>query len=297
MVNTTQEPGLDWHDHFRTQSDVDLDFVIGQTLGWPVGMERRSPREFRRRVVAVAQSYVMQLSSIDYALKRYVDSDQYSNEPILAGDTVSDFIKISNNSLREHLKDLNTPDPDFGRFGAELTLFKTPDVLEVARMLGNRGLFLEAIPTLRLAIEMTAWAIVAFHSADEDFVTQLQAQSCLASLRAAQPSAGRIYGYVSKFSHWEKVIHPFFLRIDEDKIGIIRASTKYRAMSLALCLVVLNLLVEAVRYLYVARADALVTSIQRTKGRGKNREIYKQMVSISKTTELDEIKMLKKFLN
>ena len=61
-----------WTDHFRIQSDVDLDFVIGQQRGFPVGMPRRSPPEFKRRVLAAAQSYLAQLTSIDYTKRRYV---------------------------------------------------------------------------------------------------------------------------------------------------------------------------------------------------------------------------------
>ena len=49
-----------WKQHFQIQSVADLDFVIGQMLGWPIGMSRNSPPEFRRRVLAAAVSYQLQ---------------------------------------------------------------------------------------------------------------------------------------------------------------------------------------------------------------------------------------------
>jgi hypothetical protein len=87
----SDEEHQNWADDFPIQSMVDLDFVIGQHVGWPVGMERRSPPEFRRRVLAAAASYTLQVKSIDYALRRYVHPEQYLIERELLGDTISDF--------------------------------------------------------------------------------------------------------------------------------------------------------------------------------------------------------------
>ena len=70
--------------HFQIQSDVDLDFVVCQSIGWPVGMTRKSPPEFRRRVLAGALSYQLQLRSIDYALKRYVEANEYEETIVIS---------------------------------------------------------------------------------------------------------------------------------------------------------------------------------------------------------------------
>jgi hypothetical protein len=79
-----------WKQHFQIQSLADLDFVIGQMLGWPIGMSRNSHPEFRRRVLAAAVSYQLQLRSIDYALKRYVDPREYDEEQFSLGDATND---------------------------------------------------------------------------------------------------------------------------------------------------------------------------------------------------------------
>jgi hypothetical protein len=158
----------DWTEEFQIQSEVDLDFVIGQKYGWPVGMQRNSPSEFRRRVLAAMLSYGLQLNSIDYTLKRYVDSDLYDVDDISLGETVSDYLRSACRILREELTSLHTQgDLPFGVLGAELTLYRLPHLLDTVRMMSNRGLLLEVLPLLRLSLEMTAWAHSAFYISDE----------------------------------------------------------------------------------------------------------------------------------
>ena len=152
----------DFAKHFQVLSTVDLDFVIGERLGWPVGMSQRSPPEFRRRIAAAAISYQLRLRSLDYAMKRYVDRRLYESSDLTLGDEVSDFVRDSCFILEDELKALQTPEPSFGVFGAEFTLFKIPHAIDTARMLANRGLLLEVLPILRLSLEMSAWASVAF---------------------------------------------------------------------------------------------------------------------------------------
>jgi hypothetical protein len=191
-----------WTEHFWIESEVDLDFVIGQGSGWPVGMQRNSPAEFKRRLLAAMLSYKLQLNSIDYTLKRYVDSDLYEAGDTFLGEVVSDYLREASRVLNDELRKLHTQgDLPFGVLGAELTLYKLPDLLDTARMMSNRGLLLEVLPLLRLSLEMTAWAYTAFHIGEEQEVVDLKAQSCISSLKSTYKSAGRLYGFLSQFSH------------------------------------------------------------------------------------------------
>jgi hypothetical protein len=224
--------GRPWANQFQIQSEVDLDFVIGQSIGYPVGMLRDSPPEFRRRILAGAISYQLHLKSIDYALKRYVAPDQYEREELSLGDAVSDYLRDSAAVLMEELRNLQTKHPTFGIFGAEITLFRLPHSLDTARMLSNRGLLLEVLPVLRLCIEMLAWSSSAFYMRDEDHVIALKAQSCISELKNVYRTSGKIYGYLSTFSHWGHVIHGQFLDIAPQQVGVLNASVRYRAMAL-----------------------------------------------------------------
>lgn len=183
----------DWIGEFQIQSSSDLDFVIGQQVGWPIGMTRSSPPEFRRRVLAAAISHQLGLRSIDYAMKRYVKSDQYEGHKTTIGDSTSDFLREAAEILKDELKQLHTQENlTFGRFGAEITLFKFPEILDLARMLANRGLFLEVLPILRLCLEMTAWSVVSFDTSDEEAVRRLKAHKCVPRIKAIYESAGQV---------------------------------------------------------------------------------------------------------
>lgn len=183
----------DWIGEFQIQSSSDLDFVIGQQVGWPIGMTRSSPPEFRRRVLAAAISHQLGLRSIDYAMKRYVKSDQYEGHKTTIGDSTSDFLREAAEILKDELKQLHTQENlTFGRFEAEITLFKFPEILDLARMLANRGLFLEVLPILRLCLEMTAWSVVSFDTSDEEAVRRLKAHKCVPRIKAIYESAGQV---------------------------------------------------------------------------------------------------------
>jgi hypothetical protein len=292
-----REDGPPWTDHFRIQSEVELDFVIGQKAGWPVGTPRGSPPEFKRRILAAATSYRAQLSSIDYAKKRYVAPDLYENEDSLLGDVSSDYLKNTVKKLIQELFNLHTAgDLPFGVFGAEITLYRVPYAIDMTRMLANRGLLLEALPILRLCLEMVAWSKVAFHIEDENDVVALKAQNCVSQLKNTYETAGKIYGYLSKFTHWGHVIHRHFISLDDDKTSVLYASARYRAMTLALCLVIVDVLVEVVRALYGEKSGSLVIAVQECEGRNSERKISKMLTAIVEKTQLEELLEIRSLL-
>jgi hypothetical protein len=281
--------GPAWADQFRIESEVDLDFVLGQADRLPVGMSRRSPPEFRRRILAALVSYKLRLKSIDYTLKQYVDSSLYESEDISVGEATSDYLRDSTAALMQELYKLHTGHPTFGVLGAELTLYRLPHALDSARLLANRGLLLEVLPILRLCLEMMAWASVAFRLQDEEKIVALRAQSCMSEVKRFYQTAGNIYGYLSKFSHWGHVVHGEFLSIADDGVAVVNASVRYRAMSLGLCLVILDVFVEVIRELYPSSSEALIATIQGSLIRDADRKTHQFLKKIANITQLNDI--------
>jgi hypothetical protein len=284
-----------WTEQFRIQSEVDLDFVIAQDSGLPVGMTRHSPPAFRRRVLAAVISYQLGLRSIDYTLKRYVEPSLYDGEDSSLGDEASDYIRGSIRLLMRELLKLHTEAPAFGEFGAEITLYRLPHALDIARMMSNRGLLLEVLPILRLSLEMMAWAGAAFNIKDEREVISLKAQSCISEMKRFYRTVGKIYGYLSTFSHWGHVVHGRFLDFADDRAGVINASVRYRAMSLALCIVVLDAFVEVVREIYREKSGELVLGVQGALDRDDSRKtciFLSRFVELTKLHDLREIRSL-----
>jgi len=286
-----------WTKQFQIQSEVELDFVIGQRRGYPVGMQGNSPALFKRRVLAAKLSYELHLSSIDYTLKRYVDPNQYATDDESLGETISHYLREAFDALRKELKSLHTQgELPFGVFGSELTLFRLPHTLDTARMLSNRGLLLEVLPLLRMCLEMLAWAHTAFFIDDEDAVVRLEAQSCISSLKKTYGSSGRLYGYLSQFAHWGHAIHGNFIEIDKGKVSVLEASTQYRAISLSLCLVILDVYVEVIRKIYREKSDSLVLRVQGVGCPDPARNSCKYVSKIADLSGLAEILEIQSFL-
>jgi hypothetical protein len=293
----SEDERADWINQFPIQSAADLDCVISQDRGVPIGMMRSSPAEFKRRVLAAGISYQLRLRSIDYTLKQYVAPHQYEDEEMSLGDVSSDFIKGSMKTLKSGLKDLHSQrEFIFGVFGAEITLFKFPETLDLARMLANRGLLLEVLPILRLCLEMISWSAVAFFLEDETVVRRLRAQSCISRIKPIYASAGQIYGHLSKFTHWEHAIHSHFLELQEGHTAVIAASCRYRAMSLTLCLVILDMVLEVIRHIYSAKSEPLITTIQGVSDRTDARQVHQMVAKIAKYSKSQEFQKIQSLL-
>jgi hypothetical protein len=195
------------------------------------------------------------------------------------------------------LKKLHTQgEISFGILGAELTLFRLPHALDTARMPSNRGLLLEVLPLLRTCLEMMAWAHAAYYVSDNDTVVELKAQSCISSLRETYKSAGKLYGLLLRFTHWGHVIHGEFIDVDEGIVSIVGASVRYRAMSLALCLVMLDVCVEVIRKIYKEGSDTLVSKVQGVSCPDPARNSCQYISSIVDICELGEIREIQSLL-
>ncbi|MEN3950490.1 hypothetical protein [Iodidimonas sp. SYSU 1G8] len=285
-----------WMDHFRIQSITELDFVIGEELGIPVGMPRKSDPAFRRRIAAAAVSYQLLLKSIDYASKKYIPEDLYEEDKNYLGDLISDYLKESAEILQIELKNFHgAGDETFGVIGTEITLFKIPDTFDVARMLANRGLLIEVLPILRLCLEMGAWAKTAFITTDEHKVVALKANNCIQKLKLIYPPIGKIYGYLSNFTHWGYIVHKEFLLFEDEKAAVLHASVTYRAQSLALCLLVLDVLLEVIRDIYGENSSDLIRKIQGSSDEVASRNTRALIASMVELCEIDELRRIQLF--
>ena len=213
------------------------------------------------------------------------------------GDTVSDFLKDSAATLKDQLRQFHTDENcTFGQFGADITLLRCPEVLNIARLLANRGVFLEVLPVLRLCLEMASWSSVANFIVDEDEVRRLSARACISKMKAVYESVGKVYGYLSEFSHWEHEIHTYFLTLEAEQVAVVLGSCKHRAMSLALCLVILDILVEIIRYIYSTSANTLITCIQGVPDRTRDRRTHRLISNIVEFSQSQDLRRLQSLL-
>jgi hypothetical protein len=114
-------------------------------------------------------------------------------------------------------------------------------------------------------------------------------------LKQTYSTAGNIYGYLSRFTHWEHIIHGHFLNFDDTHVAVLKASVRYRAVALALCLVILDVFVEVVRHVYAKESDALVLRIRGASGLDDTRMTCQYLSKIADLSGLDELREIQAF--
>ena len=126
---------------------------------------------------------------------------------------------------------------------------------------------------------------------DENQVVALKARSCISQMKDVYPTAGKLYGYLSTFSHWGHLIHGHFLDFNTQEAGVsvLTASVRYRALALALCIVILDAVVEVVRKLYSDRGNTLIEGVQGVLEQNAARSAYLKLSSIVETTKLKDL--------
>ena len=86
------------------------------------------------------------------------------------------------------------------------------------------------------------------------------------------------------------------MHVSEERAAVIHASSRQRAISLALCIILLDMIIESARCVYKDEAEALVIAVQGTLDRTETRECARMVSEIAACTNLAEIKELKALL-
>jgi hypothetical protein len=82
------------------------------------------------------------------------------------------------------------------------------------------------------------------------------------------------------------------LSIEENSIGVITASVVHRAMGLALCILILDFLTEAIKCVYRENANEFIMSVQGvllSNEEAKNHIMFQKVMMYDNLIELAEI--------
>ncbi|MCF8145770.1 MAG: hypothetical protein K9N21_17810 [Deltaproteobacteria bacterium] len=187
------------------------------------------PRFFNVRTLSenveaavIASSYG--LESIDYAKKRYCDS-----EPV---DTSSEeksariqYIKAYMSAKRFILSmiskfvdsDEELPLPSNGVFGASVVLERLLYSFFSSHLLYSLGHRYEGHAVSRLILEQIAWAHTACCLDNIEDISKISTTKTISALKKTQPVAGQLYGFLSKKTHIDYKSHFDFLRVENGR--------------------------------------------------------------------------------
>jgi len=165
----------------------------------------------------------MRLSSIDYAKKKYCQTDT-ENKKLLTKTLDSKYIDAYK-SAKSHINQLISrltnskarPIPSSGVFGASLVLERLPSSFFSAHLLYCLGQRYEAHAVSRLILEQIAWANTAYKLKKMSDIKKIITTKTITDLKKSIPESGVIYGYLSKKTHLDYESHSDFLHHDGSK--------------------------------------------------------------------------------
>jgi hypothetical protein len=193
-------------------------------------------------VAAGASSALLNISSIDYVLKRYVKQISYdANVPDRLDFRISDCVRELSGSIDNAVRGFgDRNDQPVGEFMSEVTFVRLGFAFSAMLTLSNRGYLYETAAVARMALEQIAWAFVAKSHHSYEVVRNLSATHSIGRLKVVYPTAGRYYHWLSEHSHWAYNAHVKTLSSSEGLIEALGASCGYKAASLLATLICLD---------------------------------------------------------
>jgi hypothetical protein len=249
-IEKPSSTGPEWARQFQLTSMADLDFVLGDQFGLPVGAQNRSPEELKKRVATALISYWSGLKSMNYAYDRYVGPENFKEDRSL-GARIGTFLEETIDNAETNLRKLTFREViRLGDQIADVNLLRLAMTLRAAKLLANRGLLFETMCLSRFALEQLAWCYVCEQQDDESKILKLEATSCIKPLCRVYPTAGRLYGFLSKFAHWDPKWHHLFIKQEGSQWAYIQASSQFKATALCHVLLIADIYLSVIETIY-----------------------------------------------
>lgn len=238
---------------FPLYPHIDFDLTVCSHL-LPIGLSSTYPEDFIRRVAAAGVSHLMRLSSMDYTLKRYLKNTTYDLPEQRLDRELTALIQEFTSYVSESLKGFEKPRR--GKIGlmiADVNLMRFPITVQAITTLAHRGMLFEPIAILRNGIEQLAWIYAVHEMTDIEKIMALSASRCMSGLKKVYPTAGRIYGHLSRYAHWDPELHHNFVGDHEGYIASIKAQCGFKARSLFFAVLISEMCVAVFENIYRER--------------------------------------------
>jgi hypothetical protein len=235
--------------------NVDFEGVFFRDRRQHIGLSAHNIEEVNRRAYAGALSYFMQLSSIDYTLKRYVPKELEAFKESRLMSEARAIIRGIEDSFEERLDALNPRESEpIGLVAADMNLVRFRSTLQAAWSLAERGFLFECKALIRFGLEQIAWIWFA-HSRSEKEFTSKMGNECINSAKSVYPTIGKIYGIMSKFAHWHPEEHWRFTGESAagKPISVIHVTSYYKMYAVCYTLLLADVFLSIFERIYLGR--------------------------------------------
>lgn len=206
--------------------------VLGdyQALGisWPALVATDTPEKLKLDILAAVVGYQLGISPA-YARKAYVSEEMLPEVPpeqVAYQEAYRAALQHVHDTIARLVGSESVP---LGVFASSVALEKLRGTFEAAHLLYFNGSLFEGLAVSRLIVEQLAWATAVCRLESADDIRRIKPQSQIAVLKGLLPGAGRYYGSLSEFVHYDAEKHSYFLSLHSS--GQLKLITAHAALA------------------------------------------------------------------
>jgi len=267
-VSSSPEGEQPWHssepiERYESLFPLLPDFIAHYTIGGRriprIGIAKRADLQFRRGLLAALVAGAAQIG-LSYAEKRYA-KDATETRWLGLTEKIDRIYGNGRRYLGQYLSlGRSTGDPSQDDLSWQF-FFRTIGSLDAAKRLSELGYLCEVATILRSALEQFFFCARLLARDPSEEIEAIRPVQCLNFFKTFVPSAGRLYGRLSTYAHFEFEHHSHFFTYSPKQVQTLGRSSVLRAY--ATQLLFLTMACEA-RYILASsssRIDELPTSI------------------------------------
>lgn len=267
------EPIERYNSLFPTLPQFVAQHTVGLEYGDKIGLPDKYSLRLYRDILAALVADKLSIS-LDYAKRRYTKESDQSHWLGLT-DRIDKIYDEGRNCFswyvsfeRDHPKDA-----DSLRHLSAQFFYRSIGSLDAAKRLADLGYLFEVASILRSALEQFAFCSRLSSSKEGEDIRSIRPLHSLNHFKVYVPAAGRLYGLMSKYTHFEYDHHTHFFAQGPNEVQTIQKGPVLRAYSTHLL------------FMTMACVGAYIRAAARTqfeRVRGPLREIDSFILSINK---------------
>jgi hypothetical protein len=222
-----------WFPVFIDHSTFDLVGFGKEAIGLP---DSTTP-DLKRKILAAFIANKLRIS-LNHAEKRYVSGEEISQARELGlSRKIDTLFGQGYSALCSYIEDLKQNCDDQSATLDDLSnqfFYRNMGGLEAAKKLSDLGYLCEVAVILRSLLEQFAFAAKVRTLPFDAELEKVKSGACINYLKSIEPSAGRLYGLLSKYTHFEFDHHTHFFARSLEAVFTIQKDSVLRAYSIHL---------------------------------------------------------------
>jgi hypothetical protein len=258
-------------ENYRKWFPVFIDHSTFDTVGFgeeAIGLPKAATLDLKRKVLAAAIANKLRIS-LGYAEKRYVGTDDITApREVGLSHTIDNLFHEGHSLFCSYIESLKDSFDDNTKTLDDLSnqfFYRNMAGLDAAKKLSDLGYLCEVAVVLRSLVEQFAFAAKLRTLPIETGLENVKPVQCLNYLKSVEGTAGRLYGLLSKYTHFEFDHHTHFFGRSPEAIFTIQKDAVLRAYSTHLIFITMLSMANYVLSIAPTQFDVIPKSVPQLK--------------------------------